>query len=230
MKKIGIIVFIFALAVGIIVSGVFSFGNYSFKMFSFSRGLKGSGDLKTEKRDLSDFTGVKVSGVFQVEITVQDNFEVQIQADDNLLEYIETEVDGDTLEISTNKRISSKNPLIVKIGAPNIDDIDASGAAKISISNVSNDKLKIDLSGATTVTAAGMTKNLELDLSGASNVEAGNLKAENVSVEASGASSADVFASNKLEADLSGASIVAYSGSPKDFIKKVSGASRIKEN
>jgi hypothetical protein len=178
---------------------------------------------------LSDFTGVKVSGVFQVEFTIQDNFEVQIQADDNLLEYIETEVDSGTLEISTKKRISSKNPLIVKIGAPNIDDIDASGAAKISITNLSNNTLKIDLSGATTVTAAGTTKNLEIDLSGASNVEAENLKAESVTVEASGASSADVFASNKLVADLSGASSVTYSGSPKDLIKKVSGASCVKE-
>jgi Putative auto-transporter adhesin, head GIN domain len=230
MKKLGIIVFIFALALGVVLSGAFSFGNYSFKMFSFSRGIQGSGDLKTEKRDLSDFKGVKVSGVFQVEITVQDNFEVQIEADDNLLEYIETEVDGDNLEISTNKRISSKNPLIVKIGAPNIDDIDASGAAKISISNLNNDVLKIDLSGATTLTAAGITKNLEIDLSGASRVDAANLKAENVTVESSGASKADVFASNLLDADLSGASGVTYSGSPKDLIKKVSGASCIKEN
>lgn len=229
MKKFGIIVFIFALALGIVISGAFSFGNYSFKMFSFTRGVKGSGDVKSEKRDLSEFKGIKVGGVFQVEFTVQDNFNVQVEADDNLLEYIKTEVDGDTLEISTSNRLSSRNPIIVKIGAPDIEDIAASGAAKISVVNLNNDSLKIDLSGATNVTVAGMTKDLKIDLSGACGIDAAELKAENVSVDASGASSADVFVSNRLEADLSGASTVTYSGSPKDLSKKVSGASSVQE-
>lgn len=229
MKKIGIIVFIFALIFGAVFANVFSFGKISFTGFSFSRGIKGSGNLQTEKREVSNFKAVDVGGIFKVEITVQKDFDVQIEADDNLLQYIETEIDGETLEISTSKRISTKNPIIVKIGAPDIENLEVSGASSVVLGNLNNDSFEVDLSGASNVKVEGTTKNLVIDLSGASRVNAENLQAENVSVNASGASKADVFASNKLEADLSGASKVAYSGSPKDLIKKTSGASKISE-
>ncbi len=229
MKKIGIIVFISALLLGAVFANIFSFGKISFTGFSFSRGIKGSGNVQTEKREVSNFKAVEVGGVFKVEITAQNDFDVQIEADDNLLQYIKTEIDGETLEISTSKRISTKNPIIVKIGAPNIENLEVSGASRVVLGNLNNDSLKIDLSGASKVDAEGTTENLTVELSGASRLNAENLQAENVSVDASGASKADVFASDKLKADLSGASKVAYSGSPKDLIKKTSGASKIRQ-
>ncbi len=229
MKKLGIIAFVCALILGVIFANVFSFGKISFNGFSFSRGIKGSGNLQTEKREVSNFRAVDVGGVFKVEITIQKDFDIQIEADDNLLQYIETEIDGETLEISTSKRISTQNPIIVRIGTPDIENIEVSGASSLTLGNLNNDSLEVDLSGASNVKIEGTTKNLVIDLSGASRVNAENLQAENVSVDASGASKADVFASNKLEADLSGASKVAYSGSPKELIKKTSGASKINE-
>ncbi len=229
MKKLGIIAFIGALILGVIFAGVFSFGKFSVNLFSFSQGIKGSGNLKTEKREVSDFRAVDVGGVFKVEITAQTDFDVQIEADDNLLQYIKTETDGETLEISTEKRISTGNPIIVKIGAPNIEKIEASGASSITLGNLNNDSLNVDLSGASNVKVEGITKDLLVDLSGASKLDAENLHSENAKVEASGASKADIFASYKLEADLSGASKVLYSGSPKDLFKKTSGASCVRE-
>lgn len=229
MKKIGIIVFISALIIGAIFANVFSFGKVSFTGFSFNRGIKGSGNLQTEKRDISNFKAIEVGGVFKVEITAQKDFDVQIEADDNLLQYVETEVDGETLEISTTKRISTQNPIIVRIGAPDIENLEVSGASSLNLVNLNNDSLRVDSSGASNIKVEGSTKNLVIDLSGASKINAENLQSENVSVDASGASKADVFASNKLEADISGASKVSYSGNPKELIKKTSGASSINE-
>jgi uncharacterized protein YfiM (DUF2279 family) len=229
MKKLGIIAFICALIVGAVFANVFSFGKFSVNIFSFSRGITGSGNLQTEKREVSEFKAINVGGVFKVEITAQKDFDVQIEADDNLLQYIKTETDGETLEISTEKRISTRNPIIVKIGAPDIENLEVSGASSVSLGNLNNDSLKVNLSGASNVKTEGFTKNLKIELSGASRINAENLQSENVSVDASGASKADVFASTKLEADLSGASKVTYSGSPKDLFKKTSGASCIKE-
>lgn len=229
MKKLGIIAFICALILGAFFANVFSFGKLSFTGFSFSRGIKGSGNVQTEKRELASFKNIEVGGVFKVEITAQTDFDVRIEADGNLLQYVETEIDGETLEISTSKRISTKNPIIVRIGAPDIEHLEVSGASSLVLGNVNNDSLRVDLSGASNVKVEGTTKNLVMELSGASRVSAENLQAENVSIDASGASKADVFASNRLEADLSGACKVNYSGSPKDLIKKTSGASKISE-
>lgn len=231
MKKVGIIIFIAALVVGVVFANVFSFGKLSGKLFSFNANLavKGSGSVETEKREVADFKAVDVGGAFIVEIRAQKEFSVEVEADDNLLPLIITEVDGETLKIKNDDGISSKNPIRVRISAPDIENLDVSGASKVSLFDINNDSLQIDASGASKIKIEGATKDLSADMSGASFLDAENLKAENASIEASGASKADVFVSNDLKADLSGASKVYYSGNPKNFENQTSGVSVIKQ-
>ena len=232
MKKIGIIIFIVALAAGVVLSKVFSLGSYSIKSpisLSFDSKIHGSGDIQTEKRSLTGFKRLDISGVFDVEVVAQKDFNVEVEADDNLFEYILTEVDGDTLEISTRKRFSTKNTIKIRISAPNIEAIENSGVSRVTISNLDNDSLKIDSTGASQVIAYGETTYLEIDLSGASTVNAKGLTAPNVAVEASGASSAKINVLKKLEVSLSGASSVKYKGKPESIDKRTSGASSISE-
>ncbi len=230
MKKIGLIVFIGALAVGVILASVSSFGKFRGKIFSFNfGGVHGSGSMKSETRNVSGFSAIDVSGAFEVEIVAQKDFSVEVEADDNLLELIKTEVDGDTLKIKSEKSLKSSNPLKIRISAPNIESLDLSGASKVNIVNLNNDSLSLDSSGASKIKIEGTTKSFDVEMSGASRLDAENLKAENVSVDSSGASSAYVFVTNELKADLSGATNVTYSGSPKNIQKKTSGASSVKE-
>lgn len=232
MKKFGFLVFIAAIVFGIIVSSVFSFGRISPKFFniSFNKKVKGSGNTATEEREVKGFTGVDVSGVFQVEIVAQKEFGVEIQADDNLLPLIRTEVRNGILHIETEKSISSQNGMKVMISAPDIDSLEASGAAHINLSGVKNDKLRIDTSGASKINLSGETAKLEIEVSGASGIEAENLKADKANVDASGASHVSVFAATELLAEASGASSVTYSGSPKSVRKNTSGVSSIHAN
>jgi len=231
MKKIGIIIFIIALILGVTFANFFSWGRASAKFFNFSvnfGGVQGSGNVLTEKRNVANFKSLEVSGAFDVEVVAQKDFSVEIEADDNLLQFIKTEVKGDTLKISTEKRISSKGALRVRIAAPNIEDLGVSGASKISLANLQNDSLKIDASGASKIDASGETKNLEIELSGASRLDAENLKTENANIDASGASKISVNVTGDLKADLSGASKVTYLGNPKNLEKSTSGASSVR--
>ncbi|MGH9949943.1 MAG: GIN domain-containing protein, partial [Pyrinomonadaceae bacterium] len=144
MKKIGFLVFIFALIVGVAVAGFFTLGRSTAEVFNFKfdfAGVRGSGNIGTENRNISGFKGIDVSGVFQVEIVAQKDFGVQIETDDNLLEYVKTEVDDGILEISTTKRIKSTNGLKIRISAPDIEKIEASGATKISLADLKNTSL-----------------------------------------------------------------------------------------
>ena len=231
MKKIGIMVFVVAILLGVFVSSFFSFGRLSEKAFNFSfrSGVKGSGNIASETRDVGSFSGVDVSGVFQVEITAQKDFAIEIEADDNLLSLIKTEVRGGVLRIETEKRVSTSNPLKVRISAPDIDDIDASGASKVSINSVKNNEMRVHTSGASKINLAGETASLFIEVSGASSIDAENLKAEKADVDASGASHVSVFATNELRTDASGASKIVYSGVPKNVEKNSSGASSVKE-
>lgn len=232
MKKIGILIFIAAIILGVFVTSFFSIGRAAkpFFSFSFNKKTKGSGNVVTQTREVRDFNGVDVSGVFQVEITAQKDFAVEIEADDNLISLIKTEVRDGVLHIETDGRISSANDLKVRVSAPDINDIDASGVAKVTASGIQNEQLQVHTSGASKIKLSGETADLSIEVSGASHIEALDLKAEKADVDASGASSVSVFAASELKTDASGASKITFSGSPKNVEKKTSGASSIKEN
>ncbi len=232
MKKTGIIIFIIALFIGLIFTNVFSFGKTSARFFNFNfsfGGVKGSGNVVKENRGVSDFTEIDVSNAIQVEIVAQKDFSVEVEADDNILPLITTEIRGNVLRIKSENRYNSNTPVIVRVSAPNIEDLDVSGASKVNLTNLNNESLQIHSSGASKINVEGTTVNLEIETSGASKIEAENLKAENVSVDASGASKINVAVSNDLKVDASGASNINYTGTPKNFEKKTSGASNVKQ-
>jgi hypothetical protein len=231
MKKIGIVIFAAAIILGVFFTSLFSFGriNQKFFNFSFSKKTKGSGNVVTDARDIKGFKGVDVSGTLQVEITAQKDFAVEVEADDNLIPLIKTEVRDGVLHIETEKRCSTDNGLKVRISAPDIESIDASGVSKISLAGVKNNELRVDTSGASKVNVNGETARLSIEVSGASSIDAENLRTETATVNASGASHVSVFATSELHSRASGASKIIYSGKPITVEQKSSGASSIRE-
>jgi hypothetical protein len=229
MKKVGILIFIITLIAGIALAGIFSFGKNTgrFIKFSVNFGEKGSGNVQTEKREVSEFRSVDVGGAFHVEIAAQKDYSLEVEADDNLLPLIKTEFDGETLRIETEGKISPSNPVKIRISAPDIENLDVSGASKVSLSNVNNESLTVDASGASRVVCEGSTKNLTVDLSGASKFDGGKLQSDSAKIEASGASKGTVSVKESLKADLSGASRVVYYGNPTEIEKSTSGASSV---
>lgn len=221
MKKLGFLIFIIALAIGLIFTP-----SCNFKRMT---GIKGSGTSKTEQRNVTGFKRIDAGGAVNVEVEAQKDFSVSVEADDNLLQHIKTEVSGDTLKIYSEGKISPSAKMNVKISMPSIEGLDLSGASDGKITNVHADSLELKVSGASEVSISGETKNLEADASGASEINAENLKVEDGKIEASGASSATVSVANNLEAEASGASKISYAGEPKNIKQNASGASSIKK-
>ena len=229
MKKLGILVFIVAIIVGVVFASFFSYGRVSGKIFSFSIGksIRGSGVEAAQTRTPADFTSVEVGGVFQVDIKAGKDLSVEVSADDNLLQYITTEVHDGVLKISTSERLKSRSPIRVRVSAPNIERIEASGASEVNVAGISNSELSLDSSGASRVRVTGETRSLNVEVSGASNLDANGLKTSAADVQASGASHVSISVSDNLIAHASGASSVSYAGSPGRVEKSSSGASKI---
>ena len=221
MKKLGLIVFLSALLIGTFSAISCSIGNLS--------GVQGSGNSKSEKRNVSGFKEVNAEGAINLEIVAQKDFSLEVEADDNLLPNIKTEVNGDTLKIFTNDKISSKTKIVVKISMPEVTSLDISGASGAAVSFAKTDTLKLVANGASKIKIDGQINTLNSDASGASSIDAENLKVENADVEASGASSVTVSATNELKADAFGASTIYYTIEPKNLVPKSSGASSIKK-
>ncbi|MGI8495299.1 MAG: head GIN domain-containing protein [Pyrinomonadaceae bacterium] len=227
MKKIGFIVFLSALVIGSVFS--LKSGFESFHINFGGKSVRGSGNIGSETRNAADFTKIQTGGAINVEVSAQKDFSVAVEGDDNLLQFIKTETNGDTLKIYTEGKINPKSRITVKISMPAIDEAEVSGASNAVISNVKSESLKLEAGGASKITVDGTATNLESDASGASGIYAGSLNVENADVEASGASKIVVSANNELKADASGASSIYYTGEPKNLVSKSSGASSIKK-
>ncbi len=230
MKRIGIIIFAVALVVGLVVTNMFSFGRVTDRFFNFQfnfGGVSGSGKVVTDKRDLAEFKSVEVGGVFVVEITAQKDYGVVVEADDNLIPLIRTEVRGGTLRIEADKRLSSKNPIRIRISAPDIDKLEISGVSNVTVGDLKNNALSLESSGASKVKLSGETAKLSIETSGATKVDAADLKTVDAEIDTSGASHVDVNVTGELRADTSGASKITYVGTPANIVKKTSGASHV---
>jgi hypothetical protein len=231
MKKIALLIFIAAIAIGICIS--YATGNVgsarSWIKFGFG-GVKGSGNIKTETRDVPKFTGIDLSGAIEMEVTAQKSQSVEIETDDNILPLITTEVKNGMLYISNQQKVNWSSPIKVRISVENLDALNASGVVKVNASGIKSDKFTLDASGASKINLDGDTNALSIDTSGASVINAENLKSVNADVDASGACKVSVYASESVDADASGVSKINYSGSPKTVNKKSSGASSVSAN
>jgi hypothetical protein len=209
------------LALLIVMTGCGKFTKWSGKATS------GSGVVKTEKRDVGAFASVSVSGAYEVEIVCQKQPGIEIEGDDNILPLVQTYVEDNTLYIHSERSFNVKRAIKLRITTGNLEELNSSGASKITLEGVKNEQLVIETSGASKIDAAGETKSLEIESSGASKVDVQELRAARVKVSLSGAGRANVYASEEVNADVSGASQITYYGEPKVVNKSVSGAGSI---
>jgi len=174
--------------------------------------VKGSGNLKTENYNFSDFTRVDVSSAFEVEIAQSGSYSISITADDNLFEYIQVTKEGETLKIGL-KTLTTLGPatLEAKVTMPKLRGLDLSGATGGTVSGFSS------------------TENLDIDVSRASSVDLVGMSAGDVKFDVSGASkvTGDIIAGD-TDFDIDGASTVQLEGSAGDMVVEAGGASRVK--
>lgn len=190
-------------------------------------GEKGNGNIEEEVRELDQFSKIDISGAFEVEIVVGDENKIEIQADENLLRYIRTKVRGNRLVIGNKKNLAPSEEIILKITTETLEGIETSGANTIYANMIDTDRFVLDFSGAGSVYLEGDCSTLYVDMSGAGSLNAKKLIADDVKVSISGASSAKVFASESIEADVSGVGSIDYYGDPEDVRTDVSGVGAI---
>jgi len=189
--------------------------------------IKGSGKSKTENRNILNFDSIEIDGAFDLVIDCQKEKSLKITGDDNLLKHIIAEVKGNKLHIYSNVSICSKIQLVVKISIKNIKTINSSGSTDIDLSNLDNNNFLLEMSGSGDVNLAGKTDIFKAVLSGASELRAKNLKASKVKIEINGASDAYVYASQKLDVEISGAGTLYYSGNPVDITQDIAGVGEL---
>jgi hypothetical protein len=176
--------------------------------------IKGSGVRLKQKREVPSFTSIATEGTFDVDVVCQKPQGIEVEADDNLVDLITTEVSNNVLHIRSNRSYSAGDPIKVTISAPQLEGISARGAGKIDIAGIKSDKFEIDASGASTIKVAGETKLVDIDSNGAGKIDAHKLRAARGVVEAKGVARVAVNVAEQLDVTVSGPSHVTYEGDP----------------
>jgi hypothetical protein len=189
--------------------------------------VEGSGNRKTERREVAGFDRLLVEGAYRVEVAVGSAPSVEIEADDNLLPLIRTEVEGGRLRVHSERGMGTKTLPRLRITTTDVRDIELPGASEFALTGVRNESLRISVPGASRLRAEGETGRLEVELSGAGLIDAEALRARQVKASCSGAGSITVYATESLDATVSGVGIVNYAGNPPSVNSNVSGLGKV---
>ena len=212
-------------------------------------GEKGSGNVIRQERKVATFNAIDVSGAFNIILAQGTTQSVIVEADDNLIDLIKTEVRDNILVIDTKKPVFHPNAMKVFITFTDLKNVDVSGAVKIEsqgklrLTDLSFDgsgasdarldmevqKLKIDCSGSNKLRLSGSATDVEVEVSGAVDLFAFDLPAESYRISISGAGKAEINVTRSLNVDISGAATVHYKGNPEKNIQEISGAGTIKK-
>ena len=190
----------------------------------------GSGVVVTETREVQGFCEVLLSGIGTLTIEFGDQESVIIEAEDNIISVIETEVVGDRLTIGFSRpgTIVPTKSVRFYLTVVNLNAIDLSGAGSIVAYGIDTDRLEVTLSGAGSLTIAGVTDHQDILLSGVGGYNAEGLITNTAMVKVSGAGTAKVQVVEHLEANISGAGSVNFLGNPTIKLN-VSGLGTVKK-
>jgi len=195
----------------------------------------GNKKVVTKERKTDSFTGIKVSSGIDVYLKQGNNEAVSVEADENLHEYIITEVRGGILDVYSEYNIRDAERKRVYVTIKEVNSVKTTSAGdvfgetpiksdrlELSASSAGDIKLEvnakdidIDISSSGDMTLSGETDMLKADLSSAGDLNAYELKAREADVSVSSAGDADIYATEKITARASSAGDVNYKGDPK---------------
>jgi len=212
--------------------------------------VSGNNNVATETRNPGNFSEIKVTGSMEVYVTqAPGEPSVTIEAEENIIPYIETSISGEALRIGqrNNVSITTHEDVRVHVRLPELNAVALMGSGEIKSKAVLQmDKIrlalngtgKIDLmldapevevssNGSGEVELEGTTRDLVINIAGSGSVDASDLKAENVKVSTAGSGDASVFASMNLDVRIVGSGDVEYLGAP-GITSKITGSGTVR--
>jgi hypothetical protein len=213
-----------------------------------SKTVSGSGNLKSEARAVSGFTGISVSLAGDVDVRQTGTEGITIETDDNLLPLIETVVERGVLKIrpvEKNTNLRTKNMKIV-VNAKTIESLSVAGAGDIHADQLKSEKLKVSVAGAGdirikaldvdslnasiagsgNVLLGGRANMLDGSIAGSGDLKAGKLEAKTAKLSIAGSGSALLWAKETLKVSIAGSGDVKYYGDAQ-VSKSVAGSGSI---
>lgn len=193
--------------------------------------------MTVQTREVAGFSAVELRGVGKLRIEIGEAESLTIEADDEMLQTIVTEVIGAKLVIKFDPWAAFKTwvqskPVTMTLTARELDSVALTGSGSIEASiqserleiaiagsgsvrmGVQVTELSVAVSGAGDVTLAGRADRQDVRISGSGTYDAADVVSDAVSIVIGGAGRVKVHANERLDVQIGGAGTVLYKGSP----------------
>jgi hypothetical protein len=214
--------------------------------------VRGSGRVVSENRAVSDFSRVELLGSGDVVLTQGNEETLKVEAEDNLLSHLRTEVRNHTLYLGLtddngNVVIFPTRPIKYYVTVKTIEGLKLSGSGNINAQKLQTEALALDITGSgnihldaldaktlqSTISGSGKCEldqgtvpAQQVEISGSGNYQSRNLAGQTVTVRITGSGAATVWAENTLEAHVTGSGDIHYYGTPQ-VTERVTGSGRV---
>jgi hypothetical protein len=133
-------------------------------------GISGNGNVITETRKVFSFNEIDSKATFNVYIEQDSIYQVVVQAESNLIPYVQTNVNGNTLIITTNENMQEHYPINVYVKTPTLNYIELSGSGIVQSDTISTNNLSVKLSGSGNMNGAVRAPLSNIILTGSGNI------------------------------------------------------------
>ena len=214
----------------------------------------GNGAITKSTRNVGSYEKINVSGPFDIRMVSGQQGSVSVEADNNIIDFVVTEVKGGVLNIAPEKgklfKSSRGNKVIIKVPVNTISEVALLGSGNVNSRTTFKNDIKVTLDGSGTIDLMvecanaevvilgsgdikikGKTQNLKCLVVGSGAIKATEFEAQDTEVTVSGSGSADIYTNHALTGRITGSGSVAFSGNPKekDLKRTGSGGFRIIE-
>jgi len=233
------------IAVAFLIALFLSSCGFDINIRDFTPGKKGSGNVVTDTRKITDeFTKISTSEGIMVYVTQADDFKIEVEADENIIDLIATDVKNGKLRIHAKENIGRATKKVY-VSLPDVIalsgssgshmstqntiksdrlEIDGSSGALLEIELMAND-LEIDASSGANLSISGESGHVDVDVSSGGNINGKELRTKTCNADASSGGNIKIQVSKSLTADASSGGNISYSGEPSVQKKKsVSGS------
>lgn len=190
-----------------------------------------TGGVTSEARDVSGFNEVELKGVGNLSLEQTGSESLTVEAEEDVLPKIRTEVENKRLIISPerNTSINTTKPINYKLTVKDLNTLEVSGSGNVEAEDINTDELAVTIGGAGDVEIRGSADSQEVEISGSGEYKAGDLESKEATIDVRGSGLATVNVSDELEAEVSGSGSVEYIGDPT-VQQEVSGAGEVRKH
>jgi len=214
------------------------------------RVVRGTGDMTEENREVSGFNAVALDGVGTIFIEQGDSESLRIEAEDNLMKFLRTEVEGGTLKLTVREGINivPTQGVFYYLTVRDLEEIAVNGLGNVDLPDLKTPRLVLEINGGGEINVQNLeTGSLDVGINGLGslNMDGGQVQGQNISIDGGGSydarhmlsetadvsikglGSAILWVQEQLDVTIDGGGSVQYTGKPQ-VTSEISGLGEVR--